>query len=92
MQGIYDPKDEYRVLGKKVERNQERDQEVWRKLEAKGWSVEIVWECKLVKAKFADTVESRFKELHEVYVPLSMALLTRYDEAYLGIGPAKREE
>ncbi|HJA78709.1 YkgJ family cysteine cluster protein [uncultured Desulfovibrio sp.] len=40
----------------------------------------------------ADTVESRFKELHEVYVPLSMALLTRYDEAYLGIGPAKREE
>ena len=40
----------------------------------------------------AKTVQSRFKELHEVYVPLSMALLTRYDEAYLGIGPAKKEE
>ena len=40
----------------------------------------------------ATTVQSRFKELHDVYVPLSMALLTRYDEAYLGIGPAKKEE
>lgn len=39
----------------------------------------------------ARTVGSRFDELHEVYVPLSMALLTRYDEAYLGIGPAKPE-
>lgn len=37
------------------------------------------------------TVESRFHELHEVYVPLSMALLTKYDENYLGIGPAKPE-
>ncbi|MDD6181554.1 MAG: YkgJ family cysteine cluster protein [Desulfovibrionaceae bacterium] len=35
---------------------------------------------------------SRFKELDEVYIPLSMTLLTRYDEAYLGIGPAKRED
>ena len=33
-------------------------------------------------------VSSRFKELHTVYVPVSMALLTNYDEAYLGIGPA----
>jgi len=40
----------------------------------------------------ATTVQSRFNELHEVYVPLSMALLTRYDEAYLGIGPAKKEK
>ena len=31
----------------KVTRNQERDQEVWRQLEAKGWSVVIVWECEL---------------------------------------------
>ena len=40
----------------------------------------------------ARTVESRFSELHEVYVPLSMALITRYDEAYLGLGKAKPEE
>ncbi|WP_165070644.1 YkgJ family cysteine cluster protein [Desulfovibrio sp. ZJ200] len=41
--------------------------------------------------ELAKTVQSRFTELHEVYVPLSMALLTTYDETYLGIGPAKPE-
>lgn len=39
----------------------------------------------------ADVAHSRFKELHQVYVPVSMALLTRYDEQYLGIGPARAE-
>ena len=34
----------------KITRNQERDQEVWRQLEAKGWSVIIVWECQQKKA------------------------------------------
>ena len=41
----------------KVARNQERDQEVWRKLEAKGWSVIIVWECQLKKANLEETVD-----------------------------------
>ena len=41
----------------KVTRNQERDQEVWRKLEAKGWSVIIVWECQLKKAIFEETID-----------------------------------
>ncbi len=36
-------------------------------------------------------VNSRFTKLDEVFVPVSMALLTRYDEQYLGIGPAKKE-
>jgi DNA mismatch endonuclease (patch repair protein) len=40
----------------KVARNQARDQEVWRKLEAKGWSVIIVWECQLKKANLEETV------------------------------------
>ena len=40
----------------KVTRNQERDQEVWRQQEAKGWSVIIVWECQLKKAAFEETV------------------------------------
>ncbi len=40
----------------KVARNQERDQEEWRQLEAKGWSVIIVWECELKKAAFEETV------------------------------------
>ena len=40
----------------KVARNQERDQEVWRQLEAKGWFVIIVWECELKKAVLDETV------------------------------------
>lgn len=40
----------------KIARNQERDQEVWRKLEAKGWSVVIVWECQLKKANLDETI------------------------------------
>lgn len=40
----------------KVARNQERDQEEWRQLEAKGWSVIIVWECQLKKAALEDTI------------------------------------
>lgn len=40
----------------KVARNQERDQEVWRQLEARGWSVIIVWECELKKSVLDDTV------------------------------------
>lgn len=41
----------------KVARNQERDQEVWRQLEAKGWFVIIVWECELKKAVLDKTID-----------------------------------
>lgn len=41
----------------KITRNQERDQEVWRKLEAKGWYVLIVWECELKKDRFEGTLK-----------------------------------
>ena len=47
----------------KITRNQERDQEVWRQLEAKGWSVVIVWECELGKARFEDTVKRVEEEI-----------------------------
>ena len=40
----------------KVSRNQKRDQEVWRKLEARGWSVIIVWECQLKRQAFDGTL------------------------------------
>ena len=40
----------------KITRNQQRDQEVWRQLEAKGWYVIIVWECELKKVVFEETV------------------------------------
>ena len=45
----------------KVERNQNRDQDEWRQLEAKGWAVIIVWECELTNKCFDVTV-SRVEE------------------------------
>lgn len=47
----------------KINRNQERDQEVWRQLEAKGWSVIIVWECQLKKALLDETIRHVKKEI-----------------------------
>lgn len=44
----------------KVARNRERDQEEWRRLEAMGWSVIVVWECELKKSTFGSTL-SRVK-------------------------------
>jgi Fe-S-cluster containining protein len=41
--------------------------------------------------EIAHTLGTRFKELHLVYVPVSMALLTRYDAKYLGFDPVKAE-
>ena len=41
--------------------------------------------------EIAQTLGTRFKELHLVYVPVSMALLTRYDANYLGFGPEQQE-
>jgi len=49
----------------KVARNKERDQEVWRKLEAKGWYVIIVWECQLKKGRIDETVERVAAEIVE---------------------------
>ena len=54
----------------KVARNQERDQRVWRELEAAGWSVIIVWECELKKAILEATithVEDEIKKNGESY-------------------------
>lgn len=48
----------------KITRNQERDQEVWRQLEAKGWSVIIVWECQLKKAVLDETIRRVDEEIH----------------------------
>ena len=49
----------------KVARNQQRDQEVWRQLEAKDWSVIIVWECELEKKRFDETIGRVEKEITE---------------------------
>lgn len=42
----------------KIARNQQRDQDTWRQLEAKDWSVIIVWECELKKQRLQETVEA----------------------------------
>jgi DNA mismatch endonuclease (patch repair protein) len=47
----------------KIFRNQERDQAVWRQLEAKGWFVIIVWECELKKACLNGTIERVVSEI-----------------------------
>ena len=49
----------------KVERNQQRDEDVRRQLEAKGWSVIIVWECELENKQFEDTIDRVEKEINE---------------------------
>ena len=63
----------------KVERNKERDQEVWRKLEAKGWYVIIVWECQLKKGRIDETVERVAAEI------------VKNGEAYLAEQEARRK-
>ena len=52
------PKTRTEFWKEKIARNQERDQAVWRSLEAKGWFVIVVWGCELEKARFTETVES----------------------------------
>ncbi|UZP66348.1 YkgJ family cysteine cluster protein [Desulfovibrio mangrovi] len=41
--------------------------------------------------EIAERVQSKFSELSGVFVPVSMALLTVYDEQYLGVRAAKKD-
>ena len=68
----------------KVARNQERDQEVWRQLEAKGWFVIIVWECQLKKAHLSETIEAVSAEIRRNGEALKKAMeeRRRAHEAY----------
>jgi Fe-S-cluster containining protein len=46
-----------------------------------------------LSAELVQTIKSRHVKMADVLVPLSMALLTMYDESYLGIGdPSKEKE
>lgn len=54
----------------KIARNQTRDQEVWRQIEAQGWAVIIVWECQLKKANINATlarIEAEIKRNGEIH-------------------------
>ena len=50
---------------RKITRNLERDQDVWRQLEAKGWNVIIVWECQLKKAMIQETIANVSTEIRQ---------------------------
>ena len=45
-----------------------------------------------LSAQLVRDLESRHVRMAEMLVPISMALLTRYDETYLGIGPEPEPE
>lgn len=41
----------------KITRNQQRNLNVWRQLEAKGWSIIIIWECELKTIRLQKTID-----------------------------------
>ena len=77
----------------KVARNQERDQDVWRQLEAKGWFVIIVWECELKKKVLSETVERVAAEIvrHGEILRCTQNDRRRAREAYRLEQKAKKE-
>ena len=57
------PKTNTEFWVEKIARNQKRDEDVWRKLEAKGWYVVIVWECELTDKNLDTTIGKVEKEI-----------------------------
>lgn len=47
----------------KIETNRDRDEKVWRSLEAMGWSVIVVWECELGKDRVDGTLSRVISEI-----------------------------
>ena len=76
----------------KVERNQARDQETWRQLEAKGWRVVIVWECQLKKAALDATIDRIVAELlhNEEQYRSEQAARLKAKQEYLTAQKAKK--
>lgn len=59
------PKTNSDFWSSKIANNQEHDQDVWRRLEAMGWAVIIVWECQLKKDHINDTIRLVTDELFQ---------------------------
>lgn len=57
------PKTNPEYWSAKISHNKQRDQEVWRQLESKGWAVIIVWECQLKKTIRKKTVANVCDEI-----------------------------
>ena len=45
-----------------------------------------------ISAEMAKAIGSRYSRMGEMLLPLSMALLTEYDETYLGVKTSQKEE
>lgn len=66
------PSDNAEYWTKKRERNMQRDQEVTKRFENRGWTVIRIWECALSKKNLADTTSNLLKQLNQcgVLTPL----------------------
>lgn len=65
------PSDNAEYWTKKRERNMQRDQEVTKRFEKRGWTVIRIWECALSKKNLADTTSNLLSQLnlHGVLTP-----------------------
>ena len=66
----------------KISRNQQRDQEVWRQLVAKGWFVTIVWECQLTPKRIEETMLRVELLLNEHFLALHQPKVVPYKQEH----------
>jgi len=45
-----------------------------------------------ISEEWTSKIQTRFNKLHEILVPVSMALITKYDDVYLGLTDPESEE
>lgn len=57
------PKSNVEFWSAKFSRNRERDRRVWRELVDAGWWVLVIWECRLKKARLAETMAEVTREV-----------------------------
>lgn len=76
----------------KIHRNQERDQDNWRKLIALGWNVIIAWECELKGPRFADTFKAIKDELRQNFLSHQIEEKERKDSRKHYLEEQKRKQ
>ncbi|WP_022666454.1 YkgJ family cysteine cluster protein [Desulfospira joergensenii] len=52
----------------------------------------IYTQLQLISAKLIKGIESRNIKMHELLIPVSMALITDFNEEFLGVGPEKKKD
>ena len=66
---------------RKIQRNQERDQENYRILQENGWQVIVLWECQLKPKQLEQTMLQVEVQLHNYY----LATFNTKDKAYIRV-------